>query len=77
MLSLVGFAGSLVFYNAFLPEIASEDMLDKVSAKGFSMGYIGSVILLIINLIESIYPGKKIFSDIFLFFSMNLEDLFT
>jgi len=35
MLSLVGFAGSIVFYNAFLPEIASEDMLDKVSAKGF------------------------------------------
>jgi UMF1 family MFS transporter len=56
MLSLVGFAGSLVFYNAFLPEIASEDMLDKVSAKGFSMGYIGSVILLIINLMTIMIP---------------------
>lgn len=56
MLSLVGFAGSLVFYNAFLPEIASEDMLDKVSAKGFSMGYIGSVILLIINLLTIMAP---------------------
>lgn len=56
MLSLVGFAGSIVFYNAFLPEIASEDMLDKVSAKGFSMGYIGSVILLIINLLTIMIP---------------------
>jgi UMF1 family MFS transporter len=57
MLSLVGFAGSIVFYNAFLPEIASEDMLDKVSAKGFSMGYIGSVILLIINLLTIMMPN--------------------
>jgi UMF1 family MFS transporter len=56
LISLVGFAGSLVFYNAFLPEIASEDMLDKVSAKGFSMGYIGCVILLIINLITIMAP---------------------
>jgi UMF1 family MFS transporter len=56
MLSLVGFAGSIVFYNAFLPEIASEEMLDKVSAKGFSMGYIGSVILLIINLLTIMMP---------------------
>jgi UMF1 family MFS transporter len=46
----VGYAGSLVFYNAFLPEIATTDQFDKVSAKGYSLGYIGSVILLIINL---------------------------
>jgi UMF1 family MFS transporter len=51
VLSLFGFGGSLVFYNAFLPEIASEDKYDEVSAKGFSMGYIGSVILLVINLL--------------------------
>jgi UMF1 family MFS transporter len=47
----VGFWGSLVFYNAYLPEIAEPDDHDKVSAKGFGMGYLGSAILLIINLI--------------------------
>ena len=47
----IGFAGSLVFYNGFLPEVASKDKMDNVSARGFAMGYIGSVILLIINLV--------------------------
>lgn len=50
VLASIGYAGSLVFYNGFLPEVASNDIMDKVSAKGFSMGYIGSVILLILNL---------------------------
>jgi UMF1 family MFS transporter len=56
VISLFGFGGSIVFYNAFLPEIVSEDQLDRVSAKGFSMGYIGSVILLIINLVTILFP---------------------
>jgi UMF1 family MFS transporter len=47
----IGFAGSLVFYNAFLPEVATEDKMDRVSARGFAMGYAGSVILLVINLL--------------------------
>ncbi|MCG9880867.1 MAG: MFS transporter [Bacteroidia bacterium] len=51
VLALFGFGGSIVFYNAFLPEIASEDQYDSLSARGFSMGYIGSVILLILNLL--------------------------
>jgi UMF1 family MFS transporter len=51
ILSLFGFGGSIVFYNAFLTEIVTEDKYDEVSARGFSMGYIGSVILLVINLI--------------------------
>lgn len=50
-LALVGFWASLVFYNSYLPDIAFEDQQDKISAKGFSLGYIGSVILLIICLI--------------------------
>lgn len=46
----IGFCGSIVFYNAYLPEIAAEKDQDKVSAKGFAMGYVGSVILMIICL---------------------------
>ena len=56
-LAAVGFAGSLVFYNSFLPEIATEDRFDSISAKGFSLGYIGSVILLIINLAMILVPS--------------------
>ena len=51
LLASVGFWGSLVFYNAYLPEIAAPADHDRVSARGFSMGYIGSSILLIINLV--------------------------
>lgn len=51
ILAGVGFSGSLVFYNAFLKEIAEEKQQDKVSAKGFAMGYVGSVILLVVSLI--------------------------
>ena len=50
IIGLIGFAGGLVFYNSFLPVIASEDRFDRLSARGFAMGYIGSVILLIVNL---------------------------
>lgn len=49
-LGLIGFWGSLVFYNSYLPDIAFPDQMDKISAKGYSLGYIGSVILLIVNL---------------------------
>lgn len=51
VLGLVGFWGSLVFYNSYLPDIAYPEQQDKVSAKGFSLGYIGSVILLLVNLV--------------------------
>ena len=47
----VGFSGSIVFYNSYLPEISSEEKYDSLSARGFSMGYIGSVILLVICLV--------------------------
>jgi len=45
-----GFCGSIVFYNVYLPEIAAEDDQDRVSAKGFALGYVGSVLQLIISL---------------------------
>lgn len=47
---LIGFWGSLVFYNSYLPDIAHKEQQDSLSAKGYSMGYIGSVILLTLNL---------------------------
>jgi UMF1 family MFS transporter len=51
ILATIGFAGGLVFYNSYLPLITTEDNYDKLSAKGFAYGYIGSVILLLMNLI--------------------------
>ncbi len=51
ILATIGFSGGIVFYNSFLPTIATEDQYDDVSAKGFSYGFAGSVILLVVNLI--------------------------
>jgi MFS transporter, UMF1 family len=56
MFSLIGWSGSIVFYNSFLPEIATEDNFDRYSARGFSLGYIGSVILLVMNLTMVLFP---------------------
>jgi UMF1 family MFS transporter len=56
MLASLGWAGSLVFYNAFLPEIATKDRFDRVSARGFAMGYIGSVIQLVASLVFILQP---------------------
>jgi len=53
----IGYAGSIVFYNAYLPEIVEHKDQDHVSAKGFAYGYIGSSILLIINLVMITFPG--------------------
>ncbi|MBA0885458.1 MFS transporter [Flavobacterium undicola] len=53
---LIGFWGSLVFYNSYLPDIAFEEQQDAISAKGYSLGYIGSMILLIVNLAMVMKP---------------------
>ncbi len=50
ILASIGYCGSIVFYNAYLPEIAAEQDQDKVSAKGFALGYVGSVLLMIVCL---------------------------
>ena len=55
----VGFWNSLVFYNAYLPEIAEPKDHDKISAKGFTMGYFGSMLLLIICLGIVMGIGKE------------------
>lgn len=61
VLAGIGYWGSMVFYNSYLPEIASEKNMDKVSAGGFIIGYIGSVILLVICLvlIQTIGKGNE------------------
>lgn len=61
-LASIGFWNSLVFYNSYLPEIAHEKDLDKISAKGFTMGYLGSMILLITCLVL-ITPVFSFFDD--------------
>jgi len=50
VLASIGFWGSIVFYNAYLPEIAHPEQQDDVSAKGFIFGYTGSVLLLLFSL---------------------------
>lgn len=57
MIATIGCAGGLVFYDSFLPEIASEDQYDKVSAKGYTFGYIGSVLLLVFILSMVLKPN--------------------
>jgi UMF1 family MFS transporter len=67
MLSLffasIGFWNSLVFYNSYLPEIAPKQDMDKISARGFSMGYIGSMVLLILCLVLIKVPIFPFFDD--------------
>ena len=56
-LGLVGFWVSMAFYNSYLPDVANYEQQDAISAKGFSLGYIGSVILLLFNLAMVMKPG--------------------
>jgi len=56
IIASIGFWGSIVFYNAYLPEVAHPDDQDRVSAKGFVYGYIGSVLLLLICLVMVQFP---------------------
>jgi UMF1 family MFS transporter len=56
ILAAIGYCGSLVFYNSYLPEIAAEEDQDRVSAKGFAYGYIGSVLLQILCFLFVLKP---------------------
>lgn len=62
MMAGIGFYGSQVFYNSYLPEIAPENMRDRISARGYSFGYIGSVLMqlvgfaLVILMPDSVLP---------------------
>ena len=61
--AVIGFAGSLVYYNSFLPIISTPNNHDKVSARGFMFGYAGSMFLLIINLVIIMNPETFGFVD--------------
>lgn len=56
-LGTVGYGGSIVFYNSFLPVIANPGDQDRISARGYSMGYLGGVVLLLFNLLMIMKPG--------------------
>jgi len=59
VLAAIGYIGSLVFYNSYLPEISKPEDRDRISARGFSMGYIGSVLLQIIGFALVIFFSNK------------------
>jgi UMF1 family MFS transporter len=52
----LGYGGSIVFYNSFLPVIAEPEDQDRISARGYSMGYLGGVVLLLFNLLMIMQP---------------------
>ena len=52
----IGYGGSIVFYNSFLPVIAEPEDQDRISARGYSMGYLGGVVLLLFNLLMIMKP---------------------
>jgi len=55
MAANIGFAGSMTFYNAFLPEVAPEEKMDWVSGKGYAFGYIGGGLLLALHVLMITY----------------------
>lgn len=58
LISSIGFWGSLVFYNSYLPDLVPESQRDRISARGFTWGYIGSVLLQIICFVIVFLPEK-------------------
>ena len=64
MLANVGFAGSLVFYNVFLPHIAPDHLLDDVSSRGFAYGYVGGGLLLAVHLAIIMLTQDTEFADL-------------
>jgi len=57
VLGTVGFSGANIFYDSLLPDVADEKKIDYVSAKGFSLGYLGGGLLFLINVLWVLQPG--------------------
>lgn len=70
-IAMIGYSGSIVFYNAFLPEIATTEEQDKLSARGFATGYLGSSILLILIVVASSFYKELGFNDTVEVFSLG------
>ena len=64
ILANVGFAGSLVFYNSFLPHIAPRNLLDDVSSRGFGYGYVGGGLLLLVHLVLNVLASDTDAADL-------------
>jgi UMF1 family MFS transporter len=62
----LGYGGSIVFYNSFLPVICEPEDQDRISARGYSLGYLGGVVLLLFNLLMIMKPGLFGITDPFL-----------
>jgi MFS transporter, UMF1 family len=64
VVATIGYAGGVVFNNSYLPIIATEDRFDWLSARAFTFGYIGSVFLLLINLVMILNYKELGFADV-------------
>lgn len=62
ILGAIGFAGSLIFYDSLLPHVAKPEDIDKVSSRGYALGYIGGGLLLLINIVM-IFFGPKLLTS--------------
>lgn len=62
VLGTIGFAGSLVFYDSLLPHVAKPEDMDKVSSRGYALGYIGGGVLLLINVLM-IFFGPNLLTN--------------
>lgn len=63
IIATVGFSGSLIFYDALLPAVASPKKVDFVSSLGYSLGYIGGGLLFLVNVLMYLNPSWFGFAD--------------
>jgi UMF1 family MFS transporter len=60
---VIGFSGSVVFYDALLPQVAPADRIDQVSSLGYALGYLGGGLLLAANVVMTTKPHLFGFAD--------------